>query len=86
MGSGSNPRGKKRKTDSKPIPPEEPSPRLQPDEPENFLRLATALKIFLSVAIADDSIPRGEVLYETYLLEFRRVSTVPFSPSFIITY
>lgn len=51
---------------------------MQKGEPENFLRLATALKILMSVTIMDDAIPRGEALYETYLIEFRRVCSSSF--------
>lgn len=75
------PRGSKRQKtgNRKPSPPEEPSPRMQEDKPENLLRLATALKILLSVTITDNAIPRGETLYQNYLLEFRRVSLYYFS-------
>lgn len=42
----------------------------------NFLRLSTALKIYLSTSITDAGIDRASKLLEEYLLELGQVSNI----------
>jgi hypothetical protein len=69
----SNRKGKKTLYDARPIAPDPPQPRMQPDEVDMFLSLATALKLYLGRYITDDSIDRASTLFYSYLLTYRRV-------------
>lgn len=51
----------------KPLPPNVPRSRLQDKEVVNFLRLASALKIFLGTSINEEGIVRAEELFKEYL-------------------
>lgn len=64
---------KSAKDDKEPKPPKPPKVRMQRDEPVNFLRLSTALKIFCGSSIKLDMLPRAEMLLQEYLLEYKRV-------------
>jgi hypothetical protein len=66
---------KRKKTDepTKPTPPLKPSPRMHEDEPKNFLRLSTTLKLAVGRSISDDVITRVNQLLHDYLAEFKRV-------------
>src|SRR4030081_182920 len=63
----------KDKPSVKPTQPQAPQPRMHTDEPINFLRLATALKMLLSRTVSDQSIARGATLYTEYLFGFKQV-------------
>ncbi len=65
---------KKIKAKPPPILPDVPRARLQEGEVENFLRLATALKIFLGASITDEGIDRAELLFREYLCNLEEVS------------
>lgn len=65
---------KKPATDEKPKEPTAPRARMHKDEPVNFLRLATALKIIMGSSVKEDIITRALSLLEEYLIEFRKVS------------
>ncbi|RDB26670.1 hypothetical protein Hypma_005517 [Hypsizygus marmoreus] len=54
--------------DKQPNPPNPPSPRMHEDEPYNFLRLSTCLKIFMGSSVHEENIPRAVELLEEYLL------------------
>ena len=62
--------------DDKPTRPKKPVPRMQKDEPYNFLRFATALKIFLGSSVQKNMIPRAAGLLQDYLCGFQKVSSV----------
>jgi hypothetical protein len=68
---------KRRKTNEnapkKPVKPPTPRLRMHKDEPTNFLRLATALKLFLNREVTDQTIDRGSMLYQDYLFGFKQV-------------
>src|ERR1700728_831503 len=68
---------KRRKTDiqqdRKPEMPQEPRARMHEDEPTNFLRLATSLKLYLGREVTEAMITRAFSLFQDYLLEFKRV-------------
>jgi hypothetical protein len=61
-----------RKSDP-PTAPLKPVPRMQAGEQINFLRFATALKIFVSSSISTQGINRAENLYREYLLNYLEV-------------
>ena len=65
----------KAKPPPKPVPPTQPRRRLHEDEPVNFLRLTTALKLFLSRIVSNASIQRAAILYEEYLFEYKKVGS-----------
>jgi hypothetical protein len=62
-------------SNDKPTRPKKPIPHMQKDEPYNFLRLATALKIFLGSSVKKNMIPRATKLLQDYLCGFRKVSS-----------
>jgi hypothetical protein len=72
--AGGKGKGKANPDAAKPTPPLEVRRRLHEDEPVNFLRLSTVLKLMLSRTVTDASIQRGAILYEEYVLEYKRVS------------
>lgn len=55
-------------------PPQEPKMRMQPEEVDLFLKLATAIKIFASCSISETQLQRADNLMQEYLIEFKRVS------------
>lgn len=59
-----------------PAVPKKPVLRMQEQEPVNFLRLATSLKLLLGQTISLSSASRSHDLYVQYLLGFREVSTL----------
>jgi hypothetical protein len=66
----------KRKTtneDPKPVHPQQPHLRMQAEEPRNFLRFATSLKLFIGRRVTDDMLIRAASLLHAYLEEFKRV-------------
>jgi hypothetical protein len=67
-------KGKKTVYDAKPTEPIPPQPRMQAEEVPMFLALATALKLYLSRELTDNSINRASALFYDYLLAYRRVS------------
>ncbi|KIJ57838.1 hypothetical protein HYDPIDRAFT_171515, partial [Hydnomerulius pinastri MD-312] len=71
---GKTKKGKTRANDDQePKPPNPPKVRMQHDEPVNFLRLSSALKIFCGSSIKLDTLSRAKSLLEEYLLEFKRL-------------
>lgn len=56
-----------------PTEPKKPVVRMQCDEPYNFLRLATSLKILLGRSIDGDKLFRSAQLMQDYLLTFKQV-------------
>jgi hypothetical protein len=68
-------KGKRKAGDPKPrpAPPVKPLPRMHEDEPVNFLRLATALKLLLGQSIDEAMILRGAQLFEDYIIHFKEV-------------
>jgi hypothetical protein len=61
------------KRHTKPKKPEGPTPRMHADEPHNFLRFATALKILLASSVEESGLDRASDLLRDYLLGFREV-------------
>lgn len=57
----------------KPTPPKKPIPRMQENEPYNFLWFATALKIILGSSVKEEAILRATNLLYQYLCGFRVV-------------
>lgn len=64
---------KRKSTDPKPEPPTAPRSRMQPEEPQLFLHLATALKILLSRTIDVDTLPVAIRHLTVYLQDFSEV-------------
>ena len=69
-------KGKKPARKLIPLPPNVPRARLQDGDVVNFLRLATALKIFLGPSINDQGIARAEELFREYLTNLDEVCRV----------
>jgi hypothetical protein len=63
--------GKPKKTDTKAA--EKPKRRMPPGDADNFLKLATALKIIMARSIKDSDIPRARELLHDYLVGFLKV-------------
>ena len=57
-----------------PPPPQCPKPHMRPGEDRLFLKLATAIKIFLQYEITDTEIDRAAHLLYDYLVGYRDVS------------
>jgi hypothetical protein len=55
--------------------PKKPFRRMHNDEPRNFLRFATALKILVGSSITRDGLQRAKGLLRDYLLKFSEVLT-----------
>ncbi|KAG2133009.1 hypothetical protein DEU56DRAFT_914034 [Suillus clintonianus] len=60
--------GKAKKGDDKPS--TKPVPQMHPSAPDNFLKLAAALKIILGRSFRDADIPRAKELLRDYLMEY----------------
>ncbi|KAG1755257.1 uncharacterized protein EDB91DRAFT_1042129 [Suillus paluster] len=60
--------GKPKKGDDKPS--MKPVPQMHPSAPDNFLKLAAALKIILGRSFKDADIPRAKELLRNYLMEY----------------
>jgi hypothetical protein len=67
--------GKRKKTDNdqKPVPPQSPRQRMQKEEPTNFLRFATSLKLMVGRTVTEAMLERVGTLFEAYLVEFKQV-------------
>lgn len=63
--------GKAKKGDDKPS--TKPIPQMHPSAPDNFLKLAAALKIILGRSFRDADIPRAKELLRDYLMEYLEV-------------
>ncbi|KII83669.1 hypothetical protein PLICRDRAFT_180270 [Plicaturopsis crispa FD-325 SS-3] len=57
----------------KPTAPKKPKLLMQKDEPVNFLRFATAIKVLLSSTITEDMIRYALTLLQEYLLKFKEL-------------
>lgn len=55
-------------------PTEKPKPRMHPDDANNFLKLAAALKIILGRTVQCADLPRAERLLKEYLEGYLSVS------------
>ncbi|KAJ7598689.1 hypothetical protein C8J56DRAFT_708797, partial [Mycena floridula] len=65
-------RWKQRRRGTKPKEPEKPDrPRMHFDEPTNFLRFSTALKLMTAGIVTQDGLTKAEKLLEDYLLQYR---------------
>ncbi|KAJ7576456.1 hypothetical protein C8J56DRAFT_1117364 [Mycena floridula] len=65
-------RWKRRRRGPKPKEPEKPDrPRMHFDEPTNFLRFSTALKLMTAGKVTQDGLTKAEKLLEDYLLQYR---------------
>jgi hypothetical protein len=62
-----------KKSDPPTSPPAAPVPRMRAGEDLNFLRFATALKIFVSSSISTEGINRAAKLFQEYLLGYLEV-------------
>jgi len=67
--------GKRKRTEDnpKPVPPPPPRQRMQKEEPTNFLRFATSLKLMVGRTVTEAMLQRAGSLLEDYLIEFKRV-------------
>lgn len=70
------------KKSRRPREPKAPVRRMQPDEPRNFLRFATALKILVGSSITLQGLERAKALLRNYLLGFLEVG---FSASLMLS-
>ena len=70
---GKSAKRKKTDNDPKPVPPQCPRQRMQKEEPTNFLRFATSLKLMVGRMVTEAMVDRAGTLLEEYLIEFKRV-------------
>lgn len=68
--------GQATEDDKKPF--KKPTLRMHADDPENFLKLASCLKIILGRSIRKSDLPRARRLLHEYLTGFLKVSTYIF--------